>query len=217
MDRMKTFLLYALGIIGFIFLSTILEDGLIDAMYVKMTGSINPSDYGIVIDEVSAKATNVNGNMKIRITNNSETYDKLYLKIDLFSKQDLLATTKYIEIGDLKVGDSKEYQIKLKGSELKKYDISIVNEDVVPDKTNIISILGWEIDLTDVFGMDLSNATIFGVKLTDLFSIDSVKTAGSNAWNWSVQILHSVPWWGYVIAGGIVLWYLPSGYLFGII
>lgn len=217
MDRMKTFLLYALGIVGFIFLSTILEDGLIDAMYVKMTGSINTSGYGISIDEVSAKATNVNGNMKIKITNNSETYNKLYLKIDLFTKQGLLAKTKYVEIGNLNVGESKEYQIKLKGNELEKYNISVVHEDTIPDKTNIISIFGWEIDLSNVFGMDLSNATLFGVKLTDLFSVDSIKTAGSNAWNWSIRILKSVPWWGYAIGAGIILWYLPSGYLFGII
>ncbi len=217
MARMKTFLLYALGIIGFIFLSNVLEDGLIDAMYVRMTGSIDTSGYGISIDEVSARATNMNGNMKIRITNNSETYNKLYLKIDLYSKRGLLATTKYVEINDLKVGDSKEYQIKLKGSELRKYNVSIIHENLVPDRSNIISIFGWEIDLTNVFGMDLSNATLFGVKLTDLFSVDSVKTAGGNAWNWTLRILRSIPWWGYAIATGIVIWNLPAGYLFGIL
>ena len=178
MDRMKTFLLYALGIVGFIFLSTILEDGLLDAMYVRMTGSISPSNYGVSIDDVYGRATNVNGNMRIKLTNKTENENNLYLKIDLFSKQDLLATTKYIKI---------------------------------------ISLFGWEIDLGNVFGMDLTNATIFGVKLTDIFSVDSIKTAGSNAWDVTVSILNSVPWWGYAIAGGIVLWYLPSGYLFGII
>ena len=193
MDRMKTFLLYALGIVGFIFLSTILEDGLLDAMYVRMTGSISPSNYGVSIDDVYGRATNVNGNMRIKLT------------------------TKYIKIEDLNVGDTKEYQIKLKGNELRKYNVSIVDESLVPDKTNVISLFGWEIDLGNVFGMDLTNATIFGVKLTDIFSVDSIKTAGSNAWDVTVSILNSVPWWGYAIAGGIVLWYLPSGYLFGII
>ncbi len=217
MDRMKTFLLYALGIVGFIFLSTILEDGLLDAMYVKMTGTISPSSYGVSIDDVYGRATNVNGNMRIKLTNKTGNENNLYLKIDLFSKQNLLATTKYIKIEDLNVGDTKEYQIKLKGNELRKYNISIVDESLVPDKTNIISLFGWEIDLSNVFGMDLTNATIFGVKLTDIFSVDSIKTAGSNAWDVTVSILSSVPWWGYAIAGGVILWYLPSGYLFGII
>ena len=88
--------------------------------------------------------------------------------------------------------------------------------DELPDKANIISILGWEIDLTDVFGMDLSQATFLGVKLTDLFSWDGVATAGGNAWNWIVQLLSSVPWWGYAIGAGLIIWYMPKGYLFGI-
>ena len=64
--------------------------------------------------------------------------------------------------------------------------------------------------------MDLSNLTLFGVKLTDLFSWDKIKTAGGNAWSWFKILLESIPWWEYAIGAGIVLWHLPKGYLFGI-
>lgn len=214
MDRMKTFLLYALGIIGFMFLSYVLENGLIANMYKKMNGDVVGTSE-IIIEDVSGRASNVNGYMNFKLTNLSPYDDtNKYIKIDLYSKQGLHAVTKYIEIADVPSQSSKDYQIKFKGSELRTYDISVVSE--LPDMTNIINILGWEIDLSDVFGMDLSNLKLFGVKLTDIFAWDNVKTAGQNAWSWSVNLLQSIPWWGYAIASGIIIWYMPKGFLFGI-
>lgn len=214
MDRMRTFLLYALGIIGFIFLSTVLENGLIANMYKKMDGNIAGTSE-IVIDDVSGRASNVNGYMNFKLTNLSPYDDtNKYIKIDLYSKQGLHAVTKYIEIADVPSQASKSYQIKFKGSEIRSYDISVVSE--LPDMTNIINILGWEIDLSDVFGMDLSNLKFFGVRVADMFAWDNVQTAGSNAWSWTVTVLQSIPWWGYAIASGIIIWYMPKGFLFGI-
>ena len=214
MDRMKTFLLYALGIIGFMFLSYVLENGLIANMYKKMDGEVVGTSE-IMIEDVSGRASNVNGYMNFKLTNLSP-YDDTdqYIKIDLYSKQGLHAVTKYIEIADVPSQTSKDYQIKFKGSELRTYNISVVSE--LPDMTNIINILGWEIDLSNVFGMDLSNLKVFGVKLTDIFTWDNVKTAGGNAWTWTVTLLQSIPWWGYAIASGIIIWYMPKGFLFGI-
>lgn len=215
MKRMQTFLLYVLGILGFMFLSYVLEDGLIENMYVEMTGNANSSGYEIEINDVIGKASNVNGNMQFTLVNNSKMQSNCYAKIDLYSKQGLLAATKYVQVTDLAPGDSKIYQVKFKGSEIRDYKISIVDE--APNKENIINILGWEIDLSNVFGMDLTNATIFGVRLADIFTWDNAKTAAGNAYTWSINLLKSIPWWGYAIATGIVIWYLPSGYLFGIL
>lgn len=215
MDRMKTFLLYFLGIVGFMFLSYILENGLLENMYKKIDGEILPSTYDIVIDSVSAKASNVSGFMNFKLTNHSSNpIPKSYIKIDLFSKRGLLAATKYVEIPNLEPGSTRDYEVKFKGTEIRRYSVAIVQD--IPDKTNIINLFGWEIDLTDVFGLDLSNATIFGVKLTDIFSWDGLKTTGANIWGWTVNLLNSVPWWGYAIATGIIIWYMPKGFLFGI-
>jgi hypothetical protein len=218
MDRMKTFFLYFLGIVGFMMLSYILEDGLIENMYVKMQGDVLATQNGIYIDEVSGKASNVNGFMQFRVSNSSENNNKEYIKLDLYSKQGLLASTKYIEITDLNPGSTKTYQVKFKGTEIRTYNISVIDESMLPDKTNIINVLGWEIDLSNVFGLgiDLTNMSLFGVKLTDLFNASNIKAAGGNAWTWIVNFLNSIPWWGYAIGAGIILWYMPKGYLFGI-
>lgn len=213
MARMKTFLLYFLGIVGFFFLSLLLEDALIENMYVKMTGEVSSSS-SIIIDNDAGKASNVNGYMQFRVSNKSNTTCDDYVKIDLYSKQGLLATTKYVEITDLKPGTAKTYQVKLNGSELRTYKIAIVDE--APDKSKIINILGWEIDLENFFGMDLSDLSIFGVRLADIFNKDNIKTTGSNIWNWTINFLNSIPWWGYMIGGSIILWYMPSRFLFGV-
>lgn len=213
MDRMKTFFLYFLGIVGFIFLSYILEDGLIENMYYKMTGDVT-SSLGVVIDDVAGKATNMNGYMQFKLSNKSNSINSDYVKIELYSKQGLLGVTEYVKINDLEPGHSRIYNVKFNGSELRSYKISIVDE--APDKTNIINILGWEIDLTNVLGMDLSNIKIFGVRLADIFNWENIKTAGGNAWNWTINFMSNIPWWGYTIAWGIILWYMPKGFLFGI-
>ena len=59
MARMKTFFIYAFSIVMFIFLSLLVEDALIENMYVPMTGEISSSSE-IIIDNFSGKATNVN-------------------------------------------------------------------------------------------------------------------------------------------------------------
>lgn len=215
MQRMKTFLMYLLAILGFMFLSYVLENSLLENMYEKMKGIESFQVEDISITDIEGKATNVNGYINFKVSNNSPyPISNRWIKFDLYSKRDLLAVTKYVELKDIEPGSSKNYQIKLKGTELREYEMSVVNE--LPDKANIISVLGWEIDLTDVFGMDLSDATFLGVKLTDLFSWDGVATAGGNAWNWIVKIVSGVPWWGYTIASGIILWFMPKGFLFGI-
>ena len=181
----------------------------------QLNGKADSGSYaGMQVTDLNGRATSVNGYLSFKVKNTSTNTVNCYGKIDLYSKQNLLAATQYIEILDFKPQEEKTYQVKFKANDIASYDISLVSE--LPDKSNIINILGWEIDLTNVFGMDLSDATIFGVKLTDIFSWDSLKTAGGNAWSWFKILLESVPWWGYAIGAGIVLWYMPKGYLFGI-
>lgn len=215
MARMKTFLMYALVLIGFIFLSYVLENGLIQGMYKPLTGDASNGPYSqMSINDVSGRASNVNGYLNFRIKNESNETVNCYGKIDLFSKQNLLAATEYVEILDFKPSEEKDYTVKFKANEIASYNISLVSE--LPDKSNIINLFGWEIDLTDFFGKDISNLKLFGVKLKDLCSWSNLKSNGQNAWNWIKIYLASIPWWGYAIGAGIVLWYMPTRYLFGI-
>lgn len=215
MDRMKTFFNYLLAIVGFFILSLILEGSLLENMYDPLVGSVTETTKDIVISDVSGKACNVNGKMQLKVKNNSSNPVKnRWVKVDLYSKRDLLGLSKYIELKDIGPGEEKLYKISFKGEDLRKYELSVV--DHLEDRTNIISIMGWDIDLTDVFGMDLSNFTIFGTKLTDIFTWDGVVNTGKGLWGLWISITSSIPWWGYAIASGIILWYMPKGYLFGI-
>ena len=74
MDRMRTLFLYVLGILGFIVLSFILEDGLINGMYKPLINSsdkvIAENSSGINVEVTDAKASNINGQLNYKITNN---------------------------------------------------------------------------------------------------------------------------------------------------
>lgn len=202
MDRMKTFLMYVLLIIGFFGLSLLLENGLLMAMYSHISGefegyySVTNSDF--TVEQLSAKACNVNGYMNFDLINTTGSFiDKCYVKIDLYNEQELLAHTQYFEIRGIQPNDTKPFHIKFKANHIEKFKISIVEN--MPDKTNIIDILGWEIDLSNVFGLgiDLTNVTIFGVKLTDLFSWHNIKTTAQGFGSWFIQLAKSIPLWGY--------------------
>ena len=216
MARMKTFLLYFLCLVGFIFLSYILENGLIGNMYIEMAGSFDSPQHGVEIEEVSGRATNVNGYMNFKITDKSNDGKTKYLKIDLFNKKGRLVTTKYVEIKDLDKNNQKNFQIKIKGQEIRNYKIAVLNEDETPDLSNIISIFGYDIDLSNVLGFDLSNFKIFGKKLQDMFNRANIGENAGNIWTRIQLFLATIPWWGYAIGAGIVFWYMPSRFLFGI-
>ena len=61
MKRMGTLLSYALMIVVFMMLSYILEDGLIANMYKELSGKVVNTGSVIAIENVSARASNVNG------------------------------------------------------------------------------------------------------------------------------------------------------------
>lgn len=203
MKRMKTFLIYVLLIVGFFALSLVLEDGLLMAMYSKIDGEFNGhysvTDTSFNMKNMKAKACNINGYMKFELVNTTgNDINNCFLKIELFNKGNLLSGTEYIQISDMTQNESKSFNVKFKANNITKYYISVVPD--VPDKTNIINILGWEIDLTNVFGLgiDLSNVSIFGTKLTDIFKLDNIKTTRNSFSLWFTSFITNIPWWGYL-------------------
>lgn len=217
MDRLKTFFTYALLIVGFLVLSLILENGLLEDMYSAIAGNANGTyantNSGFLVQVDESKASNVNGYLRFKIKNTTGHFiEKCYAKIDLYSKQNLLAATKYAEINDFQVDEERKFELKFKANEISRYEISMVEE--APDKSNILNLFGWEIDLTNVFGMDLTS--MFGENIKNILNAQTIKETGISIFNWVKVILASVPTWAYVVAGGIVLWNMPKGFLFGI-
>lgn len=219
MDRMKTFFIYAILFIGFFAVSFFLENGLINTMYTKLSGELDVSysdsnsDGKFSIENISASASNFNGHISFDLVNTTGSFiEKCYLKIDLYNSQNLLASTKYVEILNLQPNEKRKIYVKFKANNIERFNVSIIQE--VPDKSNIIDILGWEIDLSNVFGLgiDLTNITIFGNRLIDLFKVsdwNEMKTRGmgflSWFWNWFKVTAGGIPAWGYFFGWLIIV------------
>ena len=200
MARLKTFLTYLLLIIAFFAVSKFLEAGLIRNTYKDMTGkAIGEFTYNgqsayvdIVVNE--AKSTRVNGYVDMTITNKSSMdIEEAYLRVDLYSKSDVLAITKYMDIKDLKIGESRNYRLDFEGKYIKIYIVTAQNE--FPDKEYIISIFGYEINTTNIFGFDLS----------EYINAESISSFGRSIWNSFTITVKNIPWWGWFMAWLIIV------------
>lgn len=110
MDRMKTFGLYALCIILFFIFSNVMINIAVKSMY-------NSIDVDIVLDEnvkteiSDIRATAVNGYVKGSVNNTGDIVSKTYVKIDLYSKRDVLLGTKYVEMSNLQKGETRDFEM----------------------------------------------------------------------------------------------------------
>ena len=121
MNRMKTLFKYALWIVLFWILSDILIYFGINSTYkdIKQKGE---TPAGIEI--IQMQATTVNGRTKVKI--NDSGLSGKYIKLDLYSSTGVGLATQYIEIGNVK--ESKEIETYFKISEVKSYEITVVEE-----------------------------------------------------------------------------------------
>lgn len=123
MSRMKTFAKYAIWLILFWILSDILIYLGINSTYkdIDKKGEISNG-----IEVVEMQATTVNGRVKIKI-NDVELSGK-FVKIDLYSSTGINLGTQYLEIGKVRENESKEIETYFKISEVKSYEITVVEE-----------------------------------------------------------------------------------------
>ena len=122
MGTMKTFVKYAIWIILFWIFSDILIYAGINSTYkdIKSKGEI-PNG----IEVVQVQATTVNGRIKLKVNN---SLSGKFLKVDLYSSRDNILGTQYIEIGNVSENQTKEIETYFKISEVKSYQISVVDE-----------------------------------------------------------------------------------------
>lgn len=123
MSRMKTFAKYVIWIVLFWILSDVLIYLGINSTYknIEKRGEIPKG-----IEIVQMQSTAVNGRTKIKI-NDSKLSDK-FLKIILYSSTGVELGTQYLEIGKIKENETKEIETYFKISEVKSYEISVVEE-----------------------------------------------------------------------------------------
>ena len=95
--------------------------------YKTISGQIKSVSPQITVTE--AKTTDVNGYVKANIKNNSDQdIEKIYVKLDLYSKRDVNLGTEYQEINNLKAGEEESIEIKYRYSKVDHYEINSVDE-----------------------------------------------------------------------------------------
>ena len=125
MSRMKTFLKYALWLIGLFILSNILIDVGLNSSYrdIKNDGKIDER-----ISIYQSEATAVNGRIRGTITNSGEDdLSNKFLKMNFYSKRDVLLGSKYIEIGKLGKNESKNFEAFFKLKDVSYYKTKFVD------------------------------------------------------------------------------------------
>ena len=122
MGTMKTFAKYAIWIILFWIFSDILIYAGINSTYKDINAKGEIPDG---IEVVQVQATTVNGRIKLKANN---SLSGKFLKVDLYSSRDNILGTQYIEIGNVSENQTKEIETYFKISEVKSYQISVVDE-----------------------------------------------------------------------------------------
>ena len=121
MDRLKTFFIYFIIFVAFFFFSNVL-------IFVGLnTNYKNISNRGEIPSEVQisqAEATLVNGRIRGTITNNGEEdLNGKYMRVNLYSKRDVLLGTKYLDINNLEQGATDNFELYFKANNVEYYDI----------------------------------------------------------------------------------------------
>lgn len=125
MDRLKTFLKYALWLIGFFILSNFL-------IYVGLNSSYRDIERRDNVEEVQvyqAEATKVNGRIRGVIQNIDEkNLAGKYVEIDMYSKRDVFLGREYIQIEAKGQGEPQAFEMLFKLQDVASYEIKIVDE-----------------------------------------------------------------------------------------
>lgn len=125
MDRVKTFLKYALIIIVFAILSELLISASLQSSYKDIKRKDNTSQVTIS----QAQATLVNGKIKGTIVDDrKDNLTGKYVKITLYSKRDNEVGKKYVPIETTDVNKTQDFSLYFEKQDVTSYDISIVNE-----------------------------------------------------------------------------------------
>ena len=124
MDRMKTFLKYAIILVLFIIVSEFLITAGVNSSYKDIQRLDNIGQ----VEVYQAQATLVNGRVKGIITNTAENdLNGKYIRFDLYSERDNLVGRKYIAVNNLPVGESEVFEFFFESKEVKSYEVKIVD------------------------------------------------------------------------------------------
>ena len=125
MDRMKTFLKYAIWIILFYIFSNILIYLNLETTY----QNIGRKDNLPQVTVYQAQATKVNGRIKGSIYNSeAHKITNKYLRIDLYSERDVFLGSKYIDVSTMRDSETRNFEEYFKVQDVDYYEMKFVDE-----------------------------------------------------------------------------------------
>ena len=128
MNRVKTFFIYAILVIIVILLTDFIANLCLESAYRNIEQyEIATSSPKIEITE--AVTTNANGRVKGTVKNESNTLmQNLFIKIELLSNIGNVLGTEYLQVGNLQVNQSKEFELRYRYYDVDSFVISTTNE-----------------------------------------------------------------------------------------
>lgn len=148
MKRLKTFLLYALVIAAFWFLSDFL-------IYMALHGSYQHIESKVLVETpninvADSKATYINGYVKGNVYNNTDqTIHNQYIKIDFYSPRNVNLGMKYVKIENLDPQKSMDFEMWFKYTDVQYCNITVTDdvssvpeEAFISDETKYYLVLG---------------------------------------------------------------------------
>ena len=125
MDRMKTFLKYALWLILFYIFSNLMIYLNIETTY----QNIGRKDNIEQVTVYQAQATKINGRIKGTVYNNAENQiTNNYLRIDLYSERGNFLGSKYIDVSNMRDNETREFEIYFKVQDVDYYEMKFTDE-----------------------------------------------------------------------------------------
>ena len=130
---MKTFLLYALLVIGVVLLTDVISNLILGTTYKTITNyEVTTTSPQIEVKE--AKTSKANGFIKGIVTNHSEQeLQNKYIKTELMSREGTILGTEFYFIDSLPAKESQEFEIHYRYNEVDHFTISTVDEPIKPE------------------------------------------------------------------------------------
>ena len=144
--RIKVFLCYFLIFITIFIFSDVMIYLYTKSMYKPMEKyEVNVETLEVKVSV--AEASNVNGNVKGTVKNNTnETITNQYLKFEFYTPRDVNIGTKYLKIENLNPGEEKEYELGFRFDSVSSVEISNASaeeaEAAAPEELEITPVFG---------------------------------------------------------------------------
>ena len=125
MPTHKKFFIYAVSVVLFFIFSQLVIYVALNSTYKNINVEVKAS----LITEASVKTNSNSGIATIKMLNNTENdIEDQYIKIDCYSKHNVLMGTKYIETGKILTNEEKEFEIKFNYDKVEKVVVDIEKE-----------------------------------------------------------------------------------------